>query len=65
MARAPGRSGGRVKTRPASPGELTVPVTLGIPKLPPPPADIAALVVEMLQARMAHKLALRGEAEAP
>ena len=50
-------------TRPALPGELTVTPALGIPKLPPPPRDIAAMVVEMLEARKVHKLATRGQSE--
>ncbi len=56
-----------MKTRPALPGEQSVPRVLGIPPLPPPPADIAALAadaaVEALIARRVHKLALRGVEE--
>lgn len=45
-----------MKTRPALPNELTVPVTLGIPPLPPPPADLADMLVRFIETSRDERL---------
>lgn len=49
-------------TRPASDAD-SAPIDFPSIKAPRVPADLAALVVEMIEARKVHKLALRGETE--
>lgn len=43
-------------TRPYAPHESTVPVELGIPPLPPPPADLAEMLVRFIEARRDERL---------
>lgn len=52
-------------TRPASPAEITQPIDYASLRAPRVPADLAALVVAMLESRRDFKLATRGEVEAP
>lgn len=52
-------------TRPITAADDAAPIDFASLRLPPPPADIAALVVEMLEARRDHLLAARAESVTP